>query len=337
MNNNTTRKIEQIKKIIGCAKRVTLKSNIKIMNAEWECPIITDKTKINVSHAKSLFFSKCDDKGKNDEYNKLREIILANILDDTTYKSFMEDTIEGIYWINLKNQWNDVLIKIYGKPFDSIKIKQKGGRGYNYDFDITFNNKDLFKVEFKSGAKIIEKIPQFFNADANKLFLPGYAEWFYDNYVTKKSPWKDYDPPSKEIYMKEIYKNTSKVDFFNKLYEKEKINRLIYGEKRDKTNKSIAEWLETNYTKLNLEELSKEFIRSQSDKVFVLWDGDTFNIDTLDKDELVVNNIVGIKNNNTILVNSKNSKIQYALLLRWKNHLGVLKPAWQISMKRILA
>jgi hypothetical protein len=165
--------------------------------------------------------------------------------------------------------------------------------------------------------------------------LPGYAEWFYDHYVIKESPWKDYDPPSKTTYMKEIYKNSSKVDFFNKLYKAEKENKSIYDEKSEKTKESISIWLEKNYKNLKLDELSKEFIRSQGDKIFVLWDRDTFHKDTLDKGELDVSSIKGIKNNNTILINSKNNKIQYALLLRWKNHLGILKPAWQISMKRL--
>ena len=300
------------------------------------CPTITETTSVNKNHVRELFFSKCDDKGKNDKYNKLREEILANVLEDK-YKTFMDDEIEGKFWKLLQNQWKEVLEKISTKEHDSIEIKQKGGRGFNYDFDVIYkkDNKVLetIKVEFKSGATMIDEIPQFFNADANKKFLPGYAEWFYDNYVTKKEPFTKYEAPSKEKYLKEIYKNVSKLEFFIKLKDEEK-NKEFYKEKQKETVNSINEWLEENYKKLDLNELSKEFIRSQENKVFLLWNKDIFTIDKFEKDELDVTTIVGLnKQKNSIIVNSK--KIQYSMLLRWKNHLGVLKPAWQISMKRL--
>jgi len=308
------------------------------MNLSTAPSLTTQESVIDKSSAKALFFSKCDDKAKNDKYNKMREEILESILDNK-YDMFISDEEYGIYWKNLKEQWGTVLQKIYAKPYDSIKIKQKGGRAYNYDFDVSYLKDkqvvDTLKVEFKCGGTIIGEIPQFFNADANKLFLPGYASWFYDNYVTKKEPWTKFEAVSKETYMKEIYKNSSKIPYFNKLYDAEKADKDLYKLKANLTAESIATWLDSNYKNLELEELSKEFIRSQSAKIFVLWDKDTFYVDTFDKDELTVSKIVGIKNKNVILVNSQNSKIQYELLLRWKNHLGVLKPAWQISMKRL--
>lgn len=327
---------------LSASKNTTLKNKKnKPMEVETVketvCPTITESTSVNKSHVRELFFSKCDDKGKNDKYNKLREEILANILEDT-YKTFKDDEEEGKFWILLENQWKEVLDKISTKKdSDTIQIKQKGGRGYNYDFDVIYlkDNKVLetIKVEFKSGGTTIDEIPQFFNADANKKFLLGYAEWFYDNYITKKEPFTKFDPPTKEKYLKEIYKNVSKLEFFIKLKDEEK-NKEFYKLKQKETMNSITQWLEENYKKLDLNELTKEFIRSQENKVFLLWNKDTFAIDKFEKDELEVITIVGLnKQKNSIIVNSK--KIQYSMLLRWKNHLGVLKPAWQISMKRI--
>ena len=40
----------------------------------------------------------------------------------------------------------------------------------------------------------------------------------------------------------------------------------------------------------------------------------------------------GIRNGNVIEVQS--GPTLYRLLLRWRNHKGILNPAWQISMKR---
>jgi hypothetical protein len=344
IKGRSTLKKEGLITALSASKNTTLKNKKnKPMEVETVketvCPIVSESTSVNKNHVRELFFSKCDDKGKNDKYNKLREEILANILEDT-YKSFKDDEEEGRFWILLQNQWKEVLDKISKKEHDTIQIKQKGGRGYNYDFDIMYkkDNKVLetIKVEFKCGARgtTIDEIPQFFNADANKKFLLGYAEWFYDNYITKKEIFIKFDPPSKEKYLKEIYKNVSKLEFFNKLKNEEK-DKEFYKLKQKETVNSITQWLEENYKKLDLEELTKEFIRSQENKVFLLWNKDTFAIDKFEKDELEVITIVGLnKQKNSIIVNSK--KIQYSMLLRWKNHLGVLKPAWQISMKRLV-
>jgi predicted secreted protein len=42
-----------------------------------------------------------------------------------------------------------------------------------------------------------------------------------------------------------------------------------------------------------------------------------------------------IKNGNTIVLQSAaNPSTTFHLLLRWRNHKGILNPAWQISLKR---
>jgi hypothetical protein len=43
--------------------------------------------------------------------------------------------------------------------------------------------------------------------------------------------------------------------------------------------------------------------------------------------------VEGVKNGNTIVVVSK-AGTKHNMLLRWKNHLGILYPAWQISLSR---
>lgn len=40
-----------------------------------------------------------------------------------------------------------------------------------------------------------------------------------------------------------------------------------------------------------------------------------------------------IKNGNILELKTSNNI--YRLLLRWRNHKGILNPAWQISMKRL--
>jgi len=325
---------------LSTSKNTTLKNKVtKVME---ECPVVTDNTSVTKLHARELFFSKCDDKGLNDKYNKLREEILENIL-GVKYKSFIEDNEEGKYWLLLQRGWKDILDKISKKEHDTIYIKQKGGRRNNYDFDVKYmKGKQVIqtiKVEFKCGGKNIEELPQIVSLDANKSFLVGYASWFYDNYVTKEDPWTRFKDitPSKEIYLKEIYKNESKNKFFIALKEEEK-DKDYYNLKSKKTADSIRKWLEENYKNLDLKKLSEEFTRTQKDKIIILWDKNNFNIDSIDENDLNVTSIIGLQNNpkgTSILVKSESNKIQYSMLLRWKNHLGVLKPAWQVSVSRL--
>ena len=291
-----------------------------------------------------LFFSACAGRENNDVYNDMREYILANIISNK-FKEYFDDPEYGSKWRLLKSSWTECLDTLFkstsDKTYDSINIIKRGGRKYNYDFEIEYLYIEkvvhtIRNIEFKHGGSSISEIPQFFNAIANKPFLPGYAEWFYDNYVCKEDPWIRFNDmlPTKEQYMKEIYKNKSNNKFFINLKSHE-TDQEYYKLKQEKTAESIKVWLNENYIDLDLKELSKEFIRSQSGKIFILWNKDNFHIDTFDESELNVTHIVGIKNNNSILINSESGIIQYAMLLRWKNQLGVLLPAWQISMKRI--
>lgn len=285
-----------------------------------------------------LFFSACSGRGNNDIYNDKREYILAHILTDK-FKDYLDDP----KWNLLRNGWKDILHTLFNKTsdksYDTINVIKRGGRKFNYDFDIEYVKDSIVvntvkNIEFKYGGSSISEIPQFFNAIANKSFLTGYAEWFYDTYVSKQDPWTRFEVPSKEIYMKEIYKNSSNHKFFINLKAAES-DKDYYKVKQEKTAESIKVWLNENYESLKKDELSNEFIRTQDNKIFILWNKDMFNIDNFNKEDLKVSEIVGIKNNNTILINSESKKIQYAMLLRWKNQLGVLLPAWQISMKRL--
>ena len=53
----------------------------------------------------------------------------------------------------------------------------------------------------------------------------------------------------------------------------------------------------------------------------------------LKKEDLKINKFNKINKNNTIEVIS--DKYKFNLLLRWRNHKGILNPAWQISLKEL--
>ena len=62
----------------------------------------------------------------------------------------------------------------------------------------------------------------------------------------------------------------------------------------------------------------------------MLWDLTKFNVETIEED--VVEKFVAIEKNNKIVLQGR--KYKYCLLLRWRNHKGILNPAWQISLKK---
>lgn len=65
----------------------------------------------------------------------------------------------------------------------------------------------------------------------------------------------------------------------------------------------------------------------------ILYKNGVFYKDEFDKEELIINEIKEITKNSVILQTGKTGTI-IKMLLRWKNHLGVLFYAWQISLCR---
>jgi hypothetical protein len=139
--------------------------------------------------------------------------------------------------------------------------------------------------------------------------------------------------PSKGYYMKNIYKDKVPNPFFIQLKNGEE-NPEFKKIKNELTTKSIDDFL-TNHLKLDFNLLETKIKESQDNKIYMLWDKETFNKSELFSSEIIPkfeikNN--GTKGANTIIVKTFNDS-EYYLLLRWKNHRGILYPAWQISVK----
>jgi hypothetical protein len=97
-------------------------------------------------------------------------------------------------------------------------------------------------------------------------------------------------------------------------------------------NRSIEEYL--NGLTPDLATLTQHLLASQKDKHYLLWDTQTFHTDRLSDEDLTLSEFVAEHRNkkNTLVVAS--DTMTYRCLLRWRNHKGILKPAWQISVKR---
>lgn len=118
--------------------------------------------------------------------------------------------------------------------------------------------------------------------------------------------------------------------FFRFLYDMEHTG---YKQKQAIVSESIRTYLETYANHLDVARLSADIRARQSGKVFILWTLHDFIKDTLHDDEMEITHVEGVKNGNTIVAVSK-AGTKHNMLLRWKNHLGILYPAWQISLSR---
>lgn len=271
----------------------------------------------------------------NDKNNKIRENVLL-ILHDPPAR-FMNDPVHGDAWKTMSSKWKTFLSTMCDVKYDDIRIKKMAGRRYNYDHEISFLYEGLvvkiIKAEFKHNSNSIDKLPQYFNAPEKKRYIEkSYAEYFYDKYIDQICSLSDtLVKPSKDVYMKHIYSSAySKNKFFARLKE---IEPTIQNEKKVIVCESIKTYLELYSSTLNISILTDDIKRTQSGKIFILWDCKNFKSDAFSDNEFEIENVLKIKNDNVIVVKSKHGTI-HNLLLRWKNHLGILYPAWQISLER---
>jgi hypothetical protein len=277
--------------------------------------------------------SKGQGRDTNDERNKRREKILLDTHTGFT-EIFFQDPTYGPKWQMLAMKLKEAekqLMKSEG-PFT---LKAKGGRSNNSDFELSDASKKI-NLEFKFGGKSVDSIPEFFNPAADKPFHPElYARFFHQKYLAKLVELYGLtDMPTETIYMKEIHKNSSKNTFFKSFYDKDDLKSPLYKEKREIVAASITEFLTLYKDQTNLESLTAELQRSQENKHFLLYEDGKFYHDEIKADELIAHSILPIRNGNLLVIPKHEPGTQIEMLLRWKNRLGILFPAWQISMIR---
>jgi len=279
-------------------------------------------------------------RGSNDANNKIREKILqfAVELSDEfqTYPEWME------FSEKLNAALKGIVKSMYEGPFDKILLKKRGGRGHKHDFILdAYSGDDVViskNLEFKHGSKGITDQPEYLSVSSNRYVKDDYATFFYDVYIPKLCAMDgglDELLPSLDIYLKNIYKNKSTHPFFKRLdtLQSDK-NSEFYKKKQVITHESISSFIESQRDSIDFERINKEIQESQLEKVFLLWDCKEFHIETISLNELTIVSLNSIRNGNTYLFDTLVPSTKHKFLLRWKNHLGVLFPAWQISLTR---
>lgn len=283
-----------------------------------------------------LFFNKCK-RGENDAANKERELILS-MLDKMEEECMGDDNFKI-----LKNEWDCIIKKLGIKTdvpiYTRYTMELKGGRKFNYDADLLYYNGDTKvaerKVEFKNGASHIGNIPQFLSLQTRvELFPVPYDIFYYKNYLDeylKCDPGIITEKPTEELYYKCVSNvNYSIHPFFEELKNREEISKK---EKHAIVNKSIKDYLEKYSKSFDIIAFSKRVKDTQKDKHYLLWNNGKFYYDVMDESQMSNMEVSSIKNGNTLVIKSSNTL--YNILLRWRNHKGILNPALQISMKRM--
>jgi hypothetical protein len=137
-------------------------------------------------------------------------------------------------------------------------------------------------------------------------------------------------PPREEYLQNVIKTNYDCSPFFAQLKARE---LTLQKEKNKVVNQSITEYLTRNASMIHLDAFSEKVKETQSEKSYVLWSKGKFYLDSIAPQEMTNLQFQSVKNGNVVLVKSESNTV-YSLLLRWRNHKGILNPAWQISMKR---
>jgi len=280
-------------------------------------------------------FFQTSTRDNNDATNAIRERIIGCL----STAPFLDDPIHGPAWRTLVAAWDaavrEVAEKTHVPAYDHITVSMKGGRSYHYDADLQFHTSDEIicrKIEFKYGATKVSSLPQFLSLQAKfPMFEVTYDAFYYDHFLDRYLACDEgltETKPSREDYLHRVTATTYHVPFFQQLKEREAVAKQ---EKNRVVNESITAYLETHGSSMNLTRFSEKLQESQTGKIYLLWSKGAFHVDAREQhsQENEPMTYHGIKRGNVLQIHQ--GGIQYHLLLRWRNHKGILNPAWQIK------
>jgi hypothetical protein len=275
-----------------------------------------------------LFFTTTA-KADNNSANDAREIYLSTL-------AALPPNPADERFTRLQDSWVSSL-KSFCPTAERFTVKRMAGRGNNYDFAVTYyaGTEILLtqKVEFKHNACEVTGLPQFLSLASHDLPLPvSYAAFYYEHwlpmYVATDPELVAVGIPDRALYLAKIHSDKySAHPLFAAMKARDQHEKVA---KNKIVNDSIATYLATYGQASNLAAVSAAFWDRQAGKKFLLWDRERFHVREFAQEELTLTEIVGIHCRNTLRVRSATRT--FSMLLRWKNHKGVMYPAWQIRM-----
>ena len=291
----------------------------------------------------NAFFTPEQGRGKNDSNNSKRELAVELALKGDVPNNWIQRSEK---WKTLNSECERIMGGLTPEHTDKIQVSRKGGRKFNYDFEINFfqngNITTTEKIEFKYNASSVEDCPQFASPMKLSQYMDGisYEEFFYKNYLGLICELFDEPKPTLTDYLKQIHNNKPKCvrNIQEKYYKGAKGSSRYTGEAVDieKTNqcKEITRESIKNYltvAKLNAQKLSAYLKHSQDKKRYLMWKDSKMTLKSVNSDDYDIISVdEKIKNNNTIVAYIK-SGCRLDILLRWKNGNGIAFPAFQIK------
>lgn len=280
-------------------------------------------------------------KGLNDKNNKTRENIIGAIINEKVPAEYYELP----RWLEIKDSVLKYIIELDSKPFNRIECKHKGGRKFNYDFNIIFYSDDLepriYNIELKFNASAIDEAPQFVSPMKPSQYLSSsYEDYYYTNYLPRLAEAATGVPlPSKETYMAQIHTNKPKcIKDFQEIYykgcgasskfTKNEEDIKFYELAKQLSNDSISSFIAQ--TDLNIVLLSEYLHTSQQGKIYMLYSDGQFTKQSANLSDYMIISVVKNPQKFRYECLSANGK-KITVLLRWKNGNGIAFPAFQIS------
>lgn len=272
----------------------------------------------------------------NDKHNKIRESIIAGMINNKVPDKFY--MIKE--WLDIKTSLFCYLEELNNyKSYSEIKCKIKGGRCNKYDFVISFYDDKKasidYMVEFKYNACNLHQVPQFVSPVKPSQYLNNnYEEFYFDNYLPKLINPFNFKMPNKNEYLKEIHSIKPKcVENFQELYyngykECSDNSKKFYQLSKRLSKESIEKFIID--TDLKIKELSSYLYNSQERKVYMLYSNNKFTLEKIDINNYIIDKVIKNPKRSRYECISKNGE-KINVLLRWKNGNGIAFPAFQIK------
>jgi len=279
-------------------------------------------------------------KGLNDKNNKTRENIIGAIINNKVPIEYYELP----RWSALKTNIFEYISNLDDKPYTKIECKHKGGRKFNFDFNIILysDNSDsrIYNIELKFNASSINDAPQFVSPMKPSQYLSSsYEDYYYTNYLDQLATLSGLTLPAKEVYMAQIHTNNPKcIKDFQEIYYKgcEASSKFTNNETDIKfyelakkiSSDSITAFIKE--TDINFTMLSEYLQSSQQGKIYMLYSDGQFIKQTVNLDDYIITSVIKNPQKFRYECTSANGK-KINVLLRWKNGNGIAFPAFQIS------
>jgi len=312
--------------------------------AKCPMPLVVPEPNAPITVSDIGIWSTGNTRSDNDAANKIRERVFEMLANGLMPETFTTDAVYGASWLALAEEVKNAIQMLVSEPvvYTHYRVKLLAGRGHNHDFDIVFMNGDTVvakrELEFKFGAKSVDKLPQFLSMTAKSdLFNVPYPVYYYHNfmdaYLATDAGLAAVPKPTLTEYLENVYTtNYDVTPFIALLKSREEIAKPA---KKKVVNASIKAYLEAHSREIKLDQF-KEKLVAQNGKVYMLYEPRTkkFHMEKIEhgKNEFNLNDTFVRKGN---VLEIPAGDMQYGLLLRWRNHKGILMPAWQISLKML--